>query len=152
MPASIDFPSVRAGIAAVLKTIPEIKRVNQYVTNVEARNNLPYADIYRGTIQGPGVSIYGEERGDEGLGQYTHLVTWTISVYAQMRGNAFSQELDDLYAARLLDAFNRDRLLDPNGPGVVDNSRLIEITPFEQDRNTWWVTIATLQTKIISTL
>ena len=50
MPISIDFPSVRAGIANVLKTIPEIKRVNMYVTNVEARNNLPYADIYRGTM------------------------------------------------------------------------------------------------------
>src|SRR5206468_3680440 len=125
---------------------------NQYVTNVESRSNLPYADIRRETIQGPGISIYGEERGDEGLGQYVHLVTWTISIYAQMHGNANSQELDDLYAARLLDAFNTDRLLEPNGPGVVDNSRLIEIQPFEQDRNTWWVTVATLQTKIRSTL
>lgn len=151
MPTSIDFPSVRAGIAAVLKTIPEIKRVNQYVTNVEARNNLPYADIRREQIQGPGISIYGMERGDEGHGQFTHLVTWTISIYAQMHGNANSQELDDLYAARLLDAFNADLLIDPNGPGVVDGSRLLEITPFEQDRNTWWVTVATLQTKHIST-
>lgn len=151
MPTSIDFPSVRAGIAAVLKTIPEIKRVNQYVTNVEARNNLPYADIRRESIQGPGISIYGMERGDEGHGQFTHLVTWTISIYAQMHGNANSQELDDLYAARLLDAFNADLLIDPNGPGVVDGSRLLEITPFEQDRNTWWVTVATLQTKHIST-
>lgn len=152
MPASIDFPSIRAGIANVLKTIPEIKRVNQYVTNVEARNNLPYADIQRDTIQGPGMSIYGEERGDEGLGQYSHLVTWTIRIYAQMRGNANSQELDDLYAARLLDAFNSNRLIDPNGPGVVDSSRLIEIQPFERDQGAWWVTVAVLQTKIISTL
>lgn len=151
MPASIDFPSVRAGIAAVLKTIPEIKRVNLYVTNVEARNNLPYADIHRGTVQGPGLSIYGEERGDEALGSYVHVITWTISVYAQMRGNANSQELDDLFAARLLDAFNTDRLLDPNGPGVVDNSRLTTIEPFEHDQGPWWVTVATLQTKIHST-
>jgi hypothetical protein len=136
----------------VLRTIPEIKRVNQYATNVEARNNLPYADIQRGPIQGPGVSIYGMERGDEGLGHFAHVVTWTISIYAQMHGNANSQELDDLYAARLLDAFNADLLIDPNGPGVVDGSRLIEITPFEQDRNTWWVTTATLQTKHHSTL
>ena len=136
----------------MLKTIPEIKRVNQYVTNVEARNNLPYADIRRETIQGPGLSIYGMERGNEGLGHFVHVVTWTISVYAQMRGNANSQEADDLYAGRLLDAFNADLLIDPNGPGVVDGSRLIEILPFEQDRNTWWVTIATLQTVHHSTL
>ena len=152
MPTSIDFPSVRAGIAAVLKTIPEIKRVNQYETNAEARGNLPYACIQRGPIQGPAISIYGMERGNEGLGHLVHVVTWTISVYAQMAGNARAQENDDLYAARLLDAFNTDLLIDPNGPGVVDGSRLIEILPFEQDRNTWWVTIATLQTAHHSTL
>lgn len=151
-PASINFPAIRAGIAAILSTIPEIKRVNQYATNVENRNNLPYAEIRREVIQGPGMTIYGMERGDEGLGQFTHLITWTINVYAQMRGNAASQELDDLYAARLLDAFNANLLIDPNGPGVVDGSRLIEIQPFEHDQGAWWVTVATLQTKIISTL
>lgn len=152
MPTSIDFASVRAGIANVLKTIPEIKRVNQYDVNTENRNNLPYAEIIRGVIQGPDINIYGEERGDEGLGQYSHTITWTINVYAQMRGNAASQELDDLFAGRLLDAFNANRLLDPNGPGVVDSSRLATIEPFEHDQGPWWVTVATLRTKIISSL
>jgi hypothetical protein len=151
VPASIDFPAVRAGIANVLKTIPEVKRVNQYVVDTEARNNLPYADIQRGSVTGPTVSIYGEDRGDEGHGQYSHLIEWTITIHARMANKLAAQEADDLYAARLLDAFNTDRLLDPNGPGVVDNSRLTEIIPFEQDQGPWWVTIATLQTKIIST-
>lgn len=154
MPASIDFPSIRAGIANVLKTIPEVKRVNLYdAGNVEAAANLPFASIERNGIQGPTLSIYGEDRGDEGLGQYSHLVTWTIRIYAAIRTRKDAQEQDDLYSARLLDAFNADRLLDANGPGVVDNSRLIEIQPFEEFESTRavWVTIATLQTKIIST-
>lgn len=151
MPTSIDFPSVRAGIANVLKTIPELKRVNLYVVDVEARNNLPYADIMRGPVSGASVSIYGEDRGDEGLGQYSHLIEWTITIHARLANKLAAQEADDLYTARLLDAFNADRLLDPNGAGVVDNSRLTEVVPFEHDQGPWWVTVATLQTKIIST-
>jgi hypothetical protein len=154
VPASIDFASIRAGIANVLETIPEVKRVNPYDPGkVEAAGNLPYATVERNGVTGPGLSIYGEDRGDEGLGQYTHLIVWTIRIYASIRSRKDAQEHDDLYTARLLDAFNADRLLDPNGPGVVDNSRLIEIQPFEEFESTRavWVTIATLQTKVIST-
>lgn len=151
MPSSIDFPSVRAGIANVVKTIPEIKRVNLYPTGVEGKNNLPFAEIERGPILGPTVTIEGTGRGDEQLGGFSHTVYWTIRVYARMASKADAAEKDDLYAARLLDAFNLDMLIDPNGPGVVDSSRLAEITPFEHDQGPWWVTTASLVTKIIST-
>lgn len=151
MPASLDLASVRAGIANVLETIPEIKRVNAYVTGVEGKGNLPFAELERGPILGPTVSIEGTGRGDEGLGQFSHTVYWTIRVYARMASRSDAAEKDDLYAGRLLDAFNADLLIDPNGPGVVDSSRLAEVTPFEHDSGPWWVTTASLVTKIIST-
>jgi hypothetical protein len=150
---SIDFPSVRAGIANVLSTIPELKRVYPYTVKGEARNNAPYAHIYRGTILGPGITLAGEEVGDEGLGQYSHLVAWTIEIYAAIRSQPDAQQYDDLFSMRLLDAFNSNRLIDPNGPGVVDSSRLVEIDPFMKAEDMpLWVTVATLQTKIISSL
>lgn len=152
---SVDWPNVRAGIAAVIATIPEIKRVNAYEKKGLANNDVPFALLYREYIQGPGMSLGGEEVGDEGLGQYSHLVTWRIEIYASIRSLRYAQELDDLFATRLLDAFNSStgRLIDPNGPGVVDSSRLTEITAFQQSDigNQLWVTTATLQTKIIST-
>lgn len=153
MPASIDFSNVRLAIAAVLGTIPELKRVYPYTAKGEGRNNTPYAHIFRGTVLGPSITLTTEEVGDEGLGQYSHHVTWTIQIFAAIRNQADAQQWDDLFTARLLDAFNSNRLLDPNGPGVVDNSRLNQIDPFEQAFDLpLWVTTATLQTKIISTL
>jgi hypothetical protein len=152
---SIDWPSVRAGIANVLSTIPELKRVNPYEVKGEARNSTPYATLYRELIEGPGMSLSGEDVGDEGLGQYSHLVTWRIEIYATIRNPQDAQQMDDLFAMRLLDAFNSNRLIDPNGPGVVDNSRMTQITPFEMvagGNQPLWLTVATLQTKIISTL
>lgn len=152
---SIDFPSVRAGIQNVLLTIPELKRVNQYQVKGEARNSMPFALVFRDTIQGPGETLSGEEVGDEGLGQYSHLVTWRIEIHAAIRSVGDAQMMDDLFAARLLDAFNSNRLLDPNGPGVVDSSRLVEISPFMAPHVTGlqtWLTVAVLQTKIISNL
>jgi hypothetical protein len=152
---SIDFPNVRVGIANVLSTIPELKRVNPDLVKGEARNSLPYAMLFREMIQGPVMSLSGEDIGDEGLGQYSHLVTWRIEITAAIRSLQDAQQMDDLFAMRLLDAFNSNRLIDPNGPGVVDNSRLTEITPFEivsPGSLPLWVTVATLQTKIISTL
>lgn len=153
---SIDFPSVRQGIKNVLLTIPELKRVNAYGRKGEANNTMPFASIYRLGVTAPGVTLDGEQTGDEGLGQYSHLVTWQIEIRTIIRGDVDAQETDDLFAMRLLDAFNANRLLDPNGPGVVDNSRLVEITPFEDEgggtRVPIWVSTATLYTKIISTL
>lgn len=151
---SIDFPSVRQGIANVLSTIPELKRVYPTTFKGEHRNNTPFAQIYRGTIMGPGITLDGEQVGDEGLGQYSHHVTWQIAIYAAIRSQPDAQEWDDLFSMRLLDAFNANRLIDPNGPGVVDSSRIVQIDPFDQsaDFHPLWVTTATLQTKIISTL
>jgi hypothetical protein len=150
---SIDFVDVRAGIATVVAQIPELKRVYPYTQKGEGRNNTPYAHIFRGTVLGPGITLSGEDVGDEGLGQYSHHVTWVIAIYAAIRGQADAQQWDDLFTMRLLDAFNSNRLIDPNGPGVVDNSRLVQIEPFQQAHDLpLWVTTATLQTKILSTL
>ena len=44
-PVSVDFPDVRAGIVALLKTIPEIKRVLAYNPGrVEGAGNMPFAE------------------------------------------------------------------------------------------------------------
>jgi len=152
---SIDFPSVRQGIANVLSTIPELKRVHLYGHKGDANNSLPSAHLFRLPVDGPGLSLDSEAVGDEGLGQYTHLITWQIEIRAAIRNEIDAQQTDDLFTMRLLDAFNANRLLDPNGPGVVDNSRLMSITQFEQIGGTnvpVWVSTATLLTKILSTL
>jgi len=151
----LDFPSVRAGIAAVLNTIPEIVRVNQYDPGtVEAANNMPFATIRRGAISVAPPSIYGEPTGVEGLGQESHFVEWTIRIYNQMSSVVDAQQQDDLFASRLVAAFDATRILDPNGPGVTRFSRLSNIEPFEELEGTRavWVTIATLGTVIDSSV
>lgn len=150
---SIDLASIRAAIASTLSTIPEILRVDPYTQYGEAVNNMPYAAILRGDIQGQGITLTGEAA-DAQLGGYDHLVTWTIRVYANLAGLADAQMFDDILAQRLLDAFNSNRLLDPNGPGVVDSSRIPLITPFMQDEDhpAVWISEATLQTFIIAAL
>lgn len=150
---SVDLASIRAGIANILSTIPEILRVEGSVFYGEGNNNLPYAQIYRGPIEGQSISLTGEAA-DHQLGGYDHLITWTIRVYQNLQGMSDAQALDDVIAQRLLDAFNGNRLIDPNGPGVVDSSRLSLITPFVQDEDhpAMWVCEATLQTFVIASL
>jgi hypothetical protein len=151
----LDFPSVRAGIAAVLNTIPELLRVNPYDPGtVEAANNMPFATLRRGLISTVPVSIYGEGSGTEGLGQESHEVEWVIRIYAQMAGVIDAQEKDDLFASRLVAAFDANRIIDPNGPGVTRLSRLGRIEPFEEVEATRavWVTVAYLTTIIDSSI
>jgi asparagine synthetase B (glutamine-hydrolysing) len=150
---SVDLAAIRTGIVNVLATIPEIVRVNDYADYYEAANNLPYAAVFRGAIQGQGITLEGETA-DHQLGGYDHLITWTIRVYQNLSGIADAQEFDDIIAARLLDAFNNNRLLDPNGPGVVDSSRIALIVPFTQqdDHPAVWISEATLQTFVIASL
>jgi len=151
----LDFPSVRAGIAAVLNTIPELLRVNQYDPGtVEAANNMPYATIRRGAVTAPEVSVYGEGIGTEALGQETHSVDWTITIYAQIAGQVDAQQQDDVFTSRLVAAFDANRMIDPNGPGVCRFSRVTMIEPFEQIESTRavWQTVATLRTVIDSSI
>jgi hypothetical protein len=150
---SLNLAAIRAGIATILSGIPEIVKVNQYGFHREGVNNLPYAAIIRGEIQGQGITLQGEAA-DAQLGGYDHLIVWTIRVYAAMANEAAAQEFDDIIAGRLLDAFNGQRLIDPNGPGVVDSSRLTLIEPFMQDEEhtPLWVSTALLQTFVIATL
>jgi hypothetical protein len=149
----LDFPSVRAGIAAVLNTIPEILKVNQYDPGtVEAANNMPFATLRRGSVSVAPVTIFGEPVGIEGLGQESHSVEWTIRIYAQMASVVDAQIADDLFASRLVAAFDANRIIDPNGPGVTRISRLGNIDPFEEVEGTRavWVTSANLTTVIDS--
>lgn len=149
----ISLPDVRAGIAAILAGIPEIKRVNPIEAPGENVNNLPCAYVHRGTITRPPVTLFGEGVGREGLGQYSQLVEWDVAVYATLNGYQSAQELDDLFAARLIDAFDAPaaRLIDPNGPGVVDVSKLHQLSAFQQVEDTpaLWVTQALVNTLII---
>lgn len=150
---SVDLAAIRAGIGAVLSTIPEIMRVNLYPVQIEGANNLPLAEITRMQIHGQEINLQGEAP-DAQLGGYDHLIMWTISVYAAIQTVDQAQELDDILAGRLLDAFNSNRLIDPNGPGVVDSSRLSLITPLMEDEEhaPLWVTTANLQTFVIASL
>jgi hypothetical protein len=153
-PVSLNLAAIRAGIVqAISSGIPEIVRVNPYGFHGEFSNNLPYAAVIRGPIQGQGITLQGEAA-DSQLGGYDHLITWWIRVYAAMRGEADAQEFDDILAGRLLDTFNGDRLIDPQGPGVVDSSRLVSIEPLMQDEEhtPLWVSTATLLTFVISSL
>lgn len=151
---SIDLASIRAGIANILSGIPEIQRVNVYPNSGESANNLPFATIFRGPIQGPGGSLQGEDA-DTQLGGYDHLITWTIRIYQNLLNVDDAQMFDDIIAQRLFDAFNAPsaRLIDPNGPGVVDWSRLTLVTPFMQDEDhpALWIAEASLQTFVIAT-
>jgi hypothetical protein len=148
----IDFPSIRAGIAAILGGIPEIKRVNPLEAPGENVNNLPCAYVHRGQIRRLPLTELGEAVAWEGLGQATTLVEWDIAVYSTLNGYASSQELDDLFAARLMAAFDAKaaRQIDPNGPGVVDVSKLHQLEAFQQVEETpgLWVTQALLNTLI----
>ena len=150
---SVDLASIRAGIASILSGIPEIQRVDQYAVRGEAATNLPFAQILRGPIQGQGISL-GSYPADAQLGGFDHLITWTIRVYQNLQNIADAQAADDIIAQRLLDAFNGNLLIDPNGPGVVDQSRISLITPFMQDADhpAVWVSEATLQTFVIASL
>lgn len=147
----ISLPDVRSGIAAILEQIPELKRVNPLEAPGENVNNLPCAYVHRGTIQRPPLTLFGEGVGLEGLGQNSQLVEWDISIYAALNGYASAQELDDLLAARLIAVFDGNRLIDPNGPGVVDVSKLHQLTAFTQleDNPALWVTQALVNTLII---
>lgn len=150
---SVNLAAIRAGIANVLSGIPEIVRVNQYAFHREGVNNLPYAAIVRGQIQGQSISLSGETA-DAQLGGYDHLILWEIRVYAAMQSEAQAQEFDDIISGRLLDAFNGNRLIDPNGPGVVDSSRVTLIEPFmrDEEHTPLWVSTALLQTFVIASL
>lgn len=145
---AIDFPGIRQAIANTLSTIPEIRKVNLYEFRGESRSNLPYASILRLGVTAPPVTITGEQVGLEGLGQYSHLIEWQLRVYANFRGQAEAEANDDLYATRLLDAFNSDRLLG----GTVDLSKLSAISPFWQIDNNApiWITEASLETIAVS--
>lgn len=59
-----------------------------------------------------------------------------------------AQQADDIIAQRLLSAFDGDMLIDPNGPGVVVESRITFISPSmeAEDRPQLWISTATLQT------
>lgn len=147
----IDLAAVRAGIAAVLDGIPELRRVVPLESPGENYNNLPCAFIHRGTISRLPLSLFGEQTGSfTGLGSNSQLVEWDISIYATLEGYSSSQELDDVFAARLIDAFDANRLIDPNGPGVVDVAKLHQLTAFTQleDNPALWVTQALVNTLI----
>ena len=146
---SVDLASIRSGIAQTLSGIPEIVRVAKTTHRGESANNLPLATILRGDIQQVGL-----KEADTQLGGFDHLVTWTIRVHAAFRSLDDAQEFDDVIAQRLLDAFDGNLLIDPNGPGVVDLSRVTLITPFvqEEEHPALWVSEATLETFIIATL
>jgi hypothetical protein len=156
---SIDLDSIRAGIQTVLSTIPEIKRVLPYEQRGESLQNMPYATLLRGPVTGQGITLTGEAA-DHQLGGYDHLIIWHIRVYSLFRDQVAAQQMDDLLSQRLLDAFNGNRLIDPNGPGVVDSSRIPLIEPFvqlppagkENGQPPLWVTQAELQTFVIATL
>jgi hypothetical protein len=150
---SIDLLSIRQGIATILTGIPEILRVDQYAYPGEATQNMPFAQIFRGPIQGQSIAL-GNYPADTQLGGFDHLVTWQIRVFQNLQGMSDAQMLDDVIAQRLLDAFNGNLLIDPNGPGVVDQSRIALITPFmeDTDRPGLWISEATLQTFIVATL
>jgi hypothetical protein len=147
----ISLPDVRNGIAAILEGVPELRRVNPLEQPGENVNNLPCAYVHRGTINRPPITLFGEGVGLEGLGQNSQLVEWDISIYAALNGYGSAQELDDVFAARLIDAFDGNRLIDPNGPGVVDVSKLHQLTAFTQleDNPALWVTQALVNTLII---
>jgi len=151
---SLNLAAVRSGIAQVIKAgIPEIVKVTNHVNYTESVNNLPLATIERGEIQGQDITLQGESA-DAQLGGYDHLITWMITVLAAFNTVVEAQELDDILAGRFLDAFNGNRLIDPNGPGAVDSSRVPLIVPFIQDEEhaPLWVSQVTLRTFIISTL
>lgn len=149
----INLPAVRAGIAAILNGIPELKRVDPLEAPGENVNNLPCAYVHRGTVNRPPLTLFGEAVGVEGLGQYSQLVEWDIAIYATLNGYSSSQELDDLYTARLIEAFDAPaaRLIEPNGPGVVDVAKLHQVSAFQQleDTPALWVTQALVNTLII---
>ena len=154
MTQTVDIAAIRAAIVTTLQGIPEIKKVNQYDFKGEARNNAPFANVQRGPVTGHTVSLYSEEA-DLELGKYDHLITWQIRVYmTAFRHPADAQAADDVMAMRLLEAFNGNRRLDPNGPGVVDVSRVPVIEPFIQDdtHSQYWVCEATLITFSTNTL
>lgn len=151
----INIPAIRAGIAALLEAIPEIKRVNPLEAPGENVNNLPCAYVHRGTINRYPLTLFSEGVGPfTGLGHNEQLIEWDIAVYATLNGYQSSQELDDLFAARLIDAFDGNRLIDPNGPGVVDVSKLHQLSAFQQVEDTngnptaLWVTQALVNTLI----
>lgn len=150
---SVDLASIRSGIATILAGIPEIQRVDAYAYRGEAVNNLPFAQILRGPIQGQSISL-GSAPADAQLGGFDHLITWTIRVFQNLQSLVDAQTYDDVIAQRLLDAFNGNLLIDPNGPGVVDQSRISLITPFMEDADhpAVWVSEATLQTFVIASL
>jgi len=151
---SLNLAAVRSGIAQVIKSgIPEIVKVTRHVDYVEGVNNLPLATIGRGEIQGQDITLQGEAA-DAQLGGYDHLVTWTVTVYATFQTVVEAQELDDILAGRFLDAFNGNRLIDPNGPGAVDSSRVPLIVPFilDEEHAPLWLSEVTLRTFIISSL
>ena len=145
---SLDLASIRAGIAQTLSGIPEIVRVEPYAVQNTAANNLPCAMIFRGDIQAPQL-----HQADTQLGSFDATVTWTIRVYANLASISDAQALDDVLAQRLLSAFDGNMLIDPNGPGVVDESRISFISPFmqEEDHPALWICEATLQTFVIFT-
>jgi hypothetical protein len=147
----IDIPSIRAGIAAILEGIPEVKRVNPVEAPGENVNNLPCAYVHRGTISRYPLTLFGEGVGPfTGLGSNEQLIEWDISIYSTLNGYQSAQELDDLFAARLIDAFDGNRLIDPNGPGVVDVSKLHQLEAFQQVEGTpgLWVTQAFVNTLV----
>jgi hypothetical protein len=140
---SLDIASIRAGIATALAGIPEILRVDQYAYPGEGVQNMPFAQIFRGDIQMPQI-----HQNDVQLGSFDATITWTIKVFQNLTSVADAQLLDDVIAQRLLSAFDGNMLIDPNGPGVVDESRITYITPFMEadDRPQVWIATATLMT------
>lgn len=140
---SLDITSIRLGIAQVVRTIPEIITVEPYAKPATAANNLPAAMIFREHFSAPSI-----HQADTELGHFDANMTWTLRVYANLSSIDQAQEFHDLLTVRLTSAFDGAMLIDPNGPGIVDESRITYIAPIMQDEDhpAVWITEATLQT------
>ena len=150
---SLDLVSIRTAIAQTLAGVTVILRVDDYTYRGESIGNLPVAQILRGPVQMRSLSLTGEEA-DTQLGSYDYLVPWTIRVTAAFADLVDAQEYDDQLAEQLQEAFNGNRLLDPIGAGVVDNSRLTVVSSHLDEDHTpaLWITDATLETFIVASL
>jgi hypothetical protein len=140
---SLDLASIRAGIAQTLSAIPEIVRVERYAVQNTAANNLPCAMLFRESFQGPDI-----HQADIQLGSFDANLVWTIRVYANLQSVGDAQEFHDTLTTRLTSAFTGNMLIDPSGPGAVDESRITYISPImqEEDHPALWITEATLKT------
>lgn len=131
--SGMDYAATRSGIATLLRDIPQVNTVSDYVPGTARSANvnehsLPHAVIWLESDQAPAA-----KQAHSTLGAWDHTCTWTIAVWIQLVYDSTAQQDAEIVISAIRQQFDDNKLIDPNGPGVCDTSSITAAKPAIDD-------------------